>query len=203
MKDGRARILAALRAGAPAEVPPLPSLSGADDEGWIRYPDRVDQFARVLPTVGGQAVVVRGGAGGLAAAVAAVPAMAGARRVCSLVDGVPGSVDLAAVDDARALADLDVTIARAALGVAENGALWFSGDGLRHRAALVIAQHVIFVVRAADLVDNMHDAYRRIGAFGPGYGVFISGPSKTADIEQSLVIGAHGPRSATVLIEAD
>ncbi len=46
----------------------------------------------------------------------------------------------------------------------------------------------------------MHEAMLEIENFNEGYGVFISGPSKTADIEQSLVIGAQGPLSLTVFL---
>jgi L-lactate dehydrogenase complex protein LldG len=46
----------------------------------------------------------------------------------------------------------------------------------------------------------MHEAYRRIKFNDYGYGTFISGPSKTADIAQVLVMGAQAARSATVLL---
>jgi len=46
----------------------------------------------------------------------------------------------------------------------------------------------------------MHHAYDRIGDADYGFGLFLAGPSKTADIEQSLVLGAHGSRSMTVFL---
>jgi L-lactate dehydrogenase complex protein LldG len=56
------------------------------------------------------------------------------------------------------------------------------------------------VVRADTLVHNLHEAYERIQIPSPGFSMWLSGPSKTADIEQALVIGAHGARSCTVLL---
>jgi L-lactate dehydrogenase complex protein LldG len=48
----------------------------------------------------------------------------------------------------------------------------------------------------------MHAAYEELGKVKSSFGLFLSGPSKTADIEQSLVIGAHGARSLTVVFHA-
>ena len=51
-----------------------------------------------------------------------------------------------------------------------------------------------------DIVATMHHAYKKIDIEREGFGIFIAGPSKTADIEQSLVIGAHGARTATIYV---
>jgi L-lactate dehydrogenase complex protein LldG len=64
----------------------------------------------------------------------------------------------------------------------------------------VVTQHLALVVSARELVADMHEAYRRVRFDGAGFGLFIAGPSKTADIEQALVIGAHGARSCSVFL---
>ncbi|MGC3970342.1 MAG: LUD domain-containing protein [Pirellulales bacterium] len=115
-------------------------------------------------------------------------------------EAVSGTVDLATVDDPHALEDVDFAVMRGSIAVAENGAVWVTDAGVRQRAVYFITQHLALVVPAAGLVDNMPQAYERLCFEGPGYGAFLSGPSKTADIEQSLVIGAHGPRSMTVIV---
>ena len=61
-----------------------------------------------------------------------------------------------------------------------------------------ICQHLVINVKKT--VPHMHAAYEELGKVNSGFGLFLSGPSKTADIEQSLVIGAHGARSLTVVI---
>ena len=174
----------------------LPSLA----EPWITYPDRRRQFASMIEAVGGQCVVVPDLAGA-DAHLQNLPAYTSAKKTCSLVAGVGQSnVDLAMIDDPHTVEDVDVAIVRGELGVAENGAVWVHESSLRHRALWFIVQHLVFVLDAHALLDNMHQAYERLSFGAPGFGVFISGPSKTADIEQSLVIGAHGPRSLTVLL---
>ncbi len=96
------------------------------------------------------------------------------------------------------LADLEAVILRAEIGVAENGALWLTE--FPHRIIPFIARHLIVRVDREAIVGNMHEAYKKIGAGPQDFGVFVAGPSKTADIEQTLVIGAHGAVSLRVLI---
>lgn len=100
-------------------------------------------------------------------------------------------------------ADVELAVIPGHFAVAENGAIWVTEDGMVHRALPFITQHLAIVINANDIVANMHQAYNRIADSMYGFGTFISGPSKTADIEQSLVIGAHGSRSLTVFLIAE
>ncbi|GAB5520284.1 MAG: LUD domain-containing protein [Rhodothermales bacterium] len=123
-----------------------------------------------------------------------------AQRIASTLDGVPSAIDWSTLDDPHTLADLDVLVCPATLAVAENAALWVTETQMGHRAAPYITQHLILVVEQAQIVTTMHDAYAQLTIGADAFGCFIAGPSKTADIEQSLVIGAHGPRSLTVVL---
>jgi L-lactate dehydrogenase complex protein LldG len=102
--------------------------------------------------------------------------------------------------DGRQLERVDLAIVPGQLGVAENGAVWVTEKEIQVRALPFIAQHLALVVSASTILPTMHDAYARIGGPDTGFGVFIAGPSKTADIEQSLVLGAHGAKSLTIFM---
>ena len=124
-----------------------------------------------------------------------------ATRIASVVpEAVPGNLDTHSIDDPHALASLDWMIARGEFLVAENGAIWVSGQSLPHRVMLFIAQYLAIIVSRRQIVHQMHEAYQRIGTPEAGFGIFVSGPSKTADIEQSLVLGAHGCRQLQVFL---
>ena len=102
--------------------------------------------------------------------------------------------------DGLSLAEVEVLEIDGAFGVAENGAIWLTEEALPHRVAPFICQHL--VIHVQKIVPNMHEAYEELTHQTTGFGLFLAGPSKTADIEQSLVIGAHGARSLTVVIHA-
>ena len=84
--------------------------------------------------------------------------------------------------------------------VAENGAIWVEPTEEMERSSIFLAEHLVIEVSKKEIVNNMHDAYQRLKGRNFSYGTFISGPSKTADIEQSLVIGAQGPMSCMVVL---
>jgi L-lactate dehydrogenase complex protein LldG len=167
---------------------------------WTRYPEPRRQFASVLATVGGRCVEARD-------AVAAgrdleqLPQYAAAKQRYSGVAGIGSStLDLEAIDDPHQLADVDFAVLPGELAVAENGAVWVATDSVAERTLYFLSQHLALVVPIDRLVNNMHEAYARINVTRCRFGTFVSGPSKTADIEQSLVIGAHGARSLTVYL---
>lgn len=96
--------------------------------------------------------------------------------------------------------DVELAIIKARFAVAENGAVWLTEDVMGQRIIPYICQHLAVVVTESSLVSTMHDAYAKIASEDYGFGGFIGGPSKTADIEQALVLGAHGPLSMTVFL---
>ena len=85
------------------------------------------------------------------------------------------------------------------IGVAENGAVWIEQD-VKQRAIYFIAEKLVILLNKNKIVNNMHEAYKLIDTGEYGFGTFISGPSKTADIEQALVMGAHGARDVMVVL---
>jgi len=103
------------------------------------------------------------------------------------------------VGRARDLNGTDVGIIRGSFGVAENACVWIPQQ-MKEKAVCFISEHLVILLKKSEIVNNMHEAYRRIQFNDYGYGTFISGPSKTADIAQVLVMGAQAARSATVLL---
>lgn len=191
----KAEILRALRSTTlePVELPDL-------DQSWTTYADRVEQFSTVLQVVGGQAYRAADLAD-VNRRLEQIAAYRDATKVCASLDGIhKANVRLDDTTDPHQLEDVDFFVATGQFGVAENGAVWVTDAAVRHRALYFLTQHLALIVPVAELVDNLHQAYARLSFAEPRFGMFLSGPSKTADIEQSLVIGAHGARSHTVFL---
>jgi len=190
----RDQILAAVRRGAGPPVA-YPGTAGLG----VRFDDPVAKLAELAAAVGSTCLR----APDLRAAdqaLRALPVFQKAKRTVSLVPGVgSSSFDPASVADPHALDGIDLCIFAAELAVAENGAMWIDTRPFPHQALYVIPEHIAVVVRASTVVHDMHQAYERI-VQAKGFALFLGGPSKTADIEQALVVGAHGARSCAVLL---
>ncbi|MDA0589342.1 MAG: LUD domain-containing protein [Planctomycetota bacterium] len=196
--SSRDAILAAIRKH-PLEQTPLPTLN----QDWIQYPDRVAQFTTVIETVGGRCIPVSS-EGEINSHLKELPQFASAIVRCSTVDGIgEPTLDAGSVAKPHDLLAVDFAVLRGEFCVAENGAVWITDEPTPHRALYFITQHLALVVPRSQIVSNLHEAYQRLAFEKPRFGAFLSGPSKTADIEQSLVIGAQGPRSHVVFLLDD
>ena len=208
--SSRDQILSAVQANQP-EPRELPSLPSTGQVGLPAQPVMVDQvpatdltpvFIGVLESIGGAAFIVSGFD---RIATIVREQFSDAHRIVSGCLQLAGFEAARPGEDPHALENVDLAILPAHFGVAENGACWITESQMIERALPFIAQHLALVIRRQDIVANMHEAYDRIAliesATGPyGFATFIAGPSKTADIEQSLVLGAHGPASMTVFL---
>jgi len=175
--------------------PELTELPDMDLSLTIQYSDLIQQFIGIVEAAGGKAYY-ENSRQDLLNDLTEVKAE-GKFMINLLKDSITEDwANLKASD----LEALDTCYLRAELGVAENGAMWISEKQMSNRLLPFICQHLVIVLNSGDLVNNMHEAYRQIDAAANGFGVFIAGPSKTADIEQNLVIGAHGARSLRVYL---
>ena len=95
------------------------------------------------------------------------------------------------LDDPRELNGTDVGVIRGDFGILENGMVWIN-QRTRYKALFFISEALVILLDRNRLVNNMHEAYKQPAFDDFGSGCLISGPSTTADIDQALVIGAHG-----------
>ncbi|MFN7115536.1 MAG: lactate utilization protein C [Saprospiraceae bacterium] len=191
MTDSRAKILQAIRNNKPnaSALPEIPLFN----ESKV---DVISSFQNMVQSGGGQAIELE---------VNEISdfiknQFPEAVYIASTVAEVNGNVDLFTIENPQELEKVDVAIIPAQMGVAENGAVWVTEQEIVHRVLPFITQHLVVLLKKDQIVQNMHEAYNHIKVNDTGFGVFIAGPSKTADIEQSLVIGAQGARSFTVLL---
>ena len=191
--SSRDEILASIRAKLPRVERPLPGVPLFDDTPPVSL---LDAFKDSLHLMGGEFLDPPLSGDALAPVREKI---ASARVVCSTVPEIDGNRDIAAIGTPLELADVDYAIVRACFAVAETGSVLLSDVGLKVNAVAYLAQHLIVLLDPAEIVVNLHRAYRRSEFRQPHYAAVHSGPSATADIEGVLIRGAQGIRSFTVV----
>lgn len=172
----------------------MPDLS---DIKPITYANPLQQFVSMTKSVGGQAIEVKQGSDINSLIRELYP---GAKEIASNLPEVTiATRNPDTIGQAADLNGTDVGIVRGMFGVAENGCIWVPQQ-MKEKAVCFISENLVILLPKTEIVNNMHEAYRRIAFNDYGYGTFISGPSKTADIAQVLVMGAQAARSVTVLL---
>ncbi|PVX52155.1 L-lactate dehydrogenase complex protein LldG [Balneicella halophila] len=191
--NSREKILKKIKS-FPIEKTPMPKF----DVKAIASEDRIEAFKQSVKVVGGQAVMLKdyGTIDNLVTVL-----FPDVKRIATNLEGIncatenPDNFSMASM-----LNGVDVGIVEGHFGVVENGAVWVT-QAMKHKALYFISEALIVILDADQLVETMHEAYKREEVYGDyEYGCFISGPSKTADIEQALVIGAHGAKAVTIVL---
>ena len=165
----------------------------------IQYPDPLVQFIKMTESVGGHVIEVKEGQDINELVKEMYP---DAKEIASNLPEVTiATRNPDTVGRARDLNGTDVGIIRGLFGVAENACVWIP-QTMKEKAVCFISENLVILLPKSQIVHNMHEAYKRIkfDETYDGYGTFISGPSKTADIAQVLVMGAQAARSATILL---
>ena len=168
-----------------------------DDIKGITYPDPLKQFKSMTESVGGKVVELEKDQDVNELIKKLYP---DAKEIASNLPEITiATRNPDTIGSPQALNGTDVGIIRGVFGVAENACVWIP-QAMVEKAICFISENLVILLKKSEIVNNMHEAYKRIEFNDYGYGTFISGPSKTADIAQVLVMGAQAARSATVIL---
>ena len=191
----REQILTAVKSNQP-ELSELPLL----DEFFQKHDySLIEKFTQVLDSIGGTVTEVENTEEAIAQ-IKAHYTLDGIRVVSPLESMKEIANVYLDKQLPHELENVELAILPVHFAVAENGACWVSEELFSDRVLPFITQHLVLILNKSDILPTMHEAYEKIGQQQYGFGTFIAGPSKTADIEQSLVLGAHGARSLWVIL---
>lgn len=190
--DAKESILGNLRANV-RERYEKPDLSFAK----LTYPNPVETFISTATTAAGAKVIcMQEGDDIMELIRRAYPE---ARTIASNLPGIKADRNPDIVATPQDLDGTDVSVVEGTVGCAENACVWIP-QTMRQRAVCFICEYLVIILDRKNIVSNMHEAYSRIEMPELGFGAFISGPSKTADIEQALVYGAQSFCGVTIIL---
>ena len=163
----------------------------------LEYADPVAAFIQTATSSAGAAVIELKDGDDINEAIR--KAYPDAKVIASNVPGVNADLNPDEAETPQELDGTDVSVVQGTIGCAENACVWIP-QTMKQRAEIFICQYLVILVDKKNIVSNMHEAYSRIEMPEMGFGSFISGPSKTADIEQALVYGAHTFCGVTIIL---
>ena len=176
----------------------------------ITYADPVEEFKTKTTTTAGAKLIELHDEADLNKTIRSIvenisySGEAGGGLVASNLPGIEADLNPDTVGSAQELMKVDVGVVEGRIGVAENACIWIPQQ-MKEKAICFASEQLVIVLRRHDIVNNMHEAYDRIAQSQEffrqyKFGTFISGPSKTADIESALVYGAQAARGVTVIL---
>ena len=194
--NSRIKILSNIKSNKPATV----SLPEIDAELFNEELEKLSNFKKMVEVVGGTVFSADSDNDVLEQLKVLYPE---ARTNYSLLaDSTTfNTLALSEIQNPHDLEKLDILVLEGVFGVAENGAIWITDAEMPMRVLPFIAKHLVLVLDKSNIVPYLHQAYTHLERAKYDFGLFISGPSKTADIEQSLVIGAQGAVSLSVFLK--
>lgn len=191
--SSREKILTAVKKNQPPKVE-LPALSFAGNSSI----DLKEKFIKTLTGIGGSVIEVNDLNDVAQHIKATFPRP---ERIVNRVDDLNAEFEISDKEsDPHDFSNVTVAIMQGEFGVAENGAIWLTDINMGDRALPYICEHLVLIVNKHSIVPTLHEAYEKIDSSAYNLGTFLAGPSKTADIEQSLVLGAHGSKSLIVFL---
>ncbi len=180
----------------------------------VHTADAVERFRESLQAVGGVCIVVRGEAEASLTvqqiiADSKVVAVSDSTLTARIVANLTSPAQFLYKADTGEMFNCDVGITSAQWAVAETGTLVLESEKERHRFASLVPPIHIALISAQSVVHTLGEVLNRIAKSGRDDMsrtiTFITGPSRTSDIELTLAIGVHGPAQLFVIIieEAD
>lgn len=178
----------------------------------------IDLFKQSLEAVDGHCVITSGQTGIADALTTIITALQKtklrAQRIAisevSLIERVMHMTDLeieemSVAPNAADIFNFDVGITTAQAAIAETGTLVLDSADERHRLVSLVPPVHIAIIEASRIVGTLSEALKmlRNGKEISSTVTFITGPSRTADIELTLTIGVHGPQELYVIVTTD
>ena len=163
----------------------------------LTYPDAVEAFIKTATTAAGASVIEMHEGDDINELIR--KAYPDAKTIASNVTGIKADRNPDLVKTPQELDGTDVSVVLGTVGCSENACIWIP-QTMKERAVCFICEYLVIILDRKNIVSNMHEAYSRIEMPEMGFGSFISGPSKTADIEQALVYGAQSFCGVTIIL---